>query len=224
MAPLPRPLRLAIVNDYPVVVAGIAELLAPYPDRVVVEGYVSALPAEGGADVVLFDPFGHSGSLDRLGEIVRETGSRVLVYSWAVHDRQVAGAIDRGAVGVVAKSLDGAEVLAAIEAVAAGATLRPVASGNPGRSLMADWPGREAGLSAREAEVVALISTGMANSEISEALFLGLNSVKTYIRSAYRKMGVSSRSQAVLWGLRHGLAPHGPTHPVTEGERGADRQ
>ncbi len=214
MATVPRPLRLVIVNDYSVVVAGVAALLAPYADRVVVEAYVGELPPEGQADVVLFDPFGHAGSLERLGEIVRETGTRVLVYTWAVNDRQVAGAIAQGAAGVLAKSLDGAEILAAVEAVAAGEVLRPTASGPPGRSLMADWPGRAAGLSAREAEVVALISTGMANAEISEALFLGLNSVKTYIRSAYRKMGVSSRSQAVLWGLRNGLVAPGPPAPV----------
>jgi NarL family two-component system response regulator LiaR len=61
-------------------------------------------------------------------------------------------------------------------------------------------------LSARETDVIALVSQGLSNQEISAELFLGINTIKTYIRTAYRKMGVKSRSQAVLWGLERGMA------------------
>ena len=70
-----------------------------------------------------------------------------------------------------------------------------------------DWPGRDFGLSAREAEIIALITQGLSNQEIAQRSYLSINSVKTYIRTAYRKMGVASRSQAVLWGVRHGFQP-----------------
>ncbi len=67
-----------------------------------------------------------------------------------------------------------------------------------------------AGLSDREAQVLALIAEGLSNQEIADRVFVSINSVKTYIRSAYRKIGVNSRSQAVAWCLRHGvLAPEG---------------
>lgn len=56
-------------------------------------------------------------------------------------------------------------------------------------------------LSQMESKVVFLISTGATNLEIAERLFLSLNTVKTYIRTAYRKMGVTRRSQAVAWAL-----------------------
>jgi DNA-binding CsgD family transcriptional regulator len=69
------------------------------------------------------------------------------------------------------------------------------------------WPGREEGLSVREAEVVALITQGHTNPEIAASLYLSLNSLKSYIRSAYRKMGVERRSQAVRWGIEHGMLP-----------------
>ncbi|MBA2955519.1 helix-turn-helix transcriptional regulator [Nocardioides sp. MAH-18] len=71
----------------------------------------------------------------------------------------------------------------------------------------AQRPGSPAGfgLSDREEEVLALIVAGLSNREIAERAFISINSVKTYIRSAYRKIGVSSRSQAVAWGLRNGL-------------------
>ncbi len=70
-----------------------------------------------------------------------------------------------------------------------------------------DWPGREEGLTARESEVIALITQGLSNAEIALEATLSINSVKTYIRTAYRKMGVLSRTNAVLWGLDHGFAP-----------------
>ena len=69
------------------------------------------------------------------------------------------------------------------------------------------WPGREFGLTEREAEVLALITQGLSNQEIAERSYLSINSVKTYIRTAYRKIGVTRRSQAVVWGMKHGFEP-----------------
>jgi DNA-binding CsgD family transcriptional regulator len=54
-------------------------------------------------------------------------------------------------------------------------------------------------LTGREHQIVALIAQGHSNREISEQLYLSINSVKTYIRSAYRKIGVTRRTQAVIW-------------------------
>ena len=70
-----------------------------------------------------------------------------------------------------------------------------------------DWPGRSAGLTPREAEILALITQGLSNQEIAKRAFLSINSVKTYIRTAYRKINVTSRSQAVLWGVDNGFKP-----------------
>ena len=60
-------------------------------------------------------------------------------------------------------------------------------------------------LSPRELDVLRLITNCFTNQEISEKLYVSLNSVKTYIRGAYRKIGVTTRAQAVVWGVRHGL-------------------
>ena len=61
------------------------------------------------------------------------------------------------------------------------------------------------GLSAREVQVLSLITAGLTNQEIADRVYVSINSVKTYVRSAYRKIGVNSRSQAAVWGLQHGL-------------------
>ena len=55
--------------------------------------------------------------------------------------------------------------------------------------------------------MLALITQGLSNQEIAERSYLSINSVKTYIRTAYRKIGVTRRSLAVGWGLRNGFVP-----------------
>ena len=60
-------------------------------------------------------------------------------------------------------------------------------------------------LSAREREMVELIALGLSNEEIARHCYVTVNTVKTFIRSAYRKIGVTRRTQAVAWALEHGL-------------------
>lgn len=60
-------------------------------------------------------------------------------------------------------------------------------------------------LSAREVDVIRLITQGYSNEEIAQELYVTGNTVKSFIRSAYRKLGVTRRSQAVIWGFQHGL-------------------
>lgn len=81
-------------------------------------------------------------------------------------------------------------------------------------------PPSDAELSPREREILDLIARGLSNAEITERLYISINTLKTYIRTAYDKIGVHSRVQAVLWGLRHGLGDGtlGPTSPSDETE------
>lgn len=70
---------------------------------------------------------------------------------------------------------------------------------------LSSWLGKSDGLSANEGAIVALIVLGLSNQEIASALHKSPRSVTTCIRSAYRKMGVTNRPQAVAWGNLHGL-------------------
>src|SRR4051812_49286539 len=114
-----RPVRVAVVNDHPVVVAGVAGLLQPYGHRVEVKRYAGDLPPRGRVDVVLFDGFGCADPLGRLTEIMQETGAKVLVYSWAQSQARIDAALRAGAAGFLPKTVDGEDIVAAVEAVVA---------------------------------------------------------------------------------------------------------
>ena len=136
------------------------------------------------------------------------TGAAVVLFSWNLDPTLVAEALRRGAAGYLSKTLDGAGLADAVVKVASGERVLPGDRANGVEH--GAWPGQEHGLSAREAEMMALITQGFSNAEIAERSYLSINSVKTYIRTAYRKLGLTRRSQAVRWGLEHGFLPPEP--------------
>jgi two-component system, NarL family, response regulator LiaR len=204
-----RPVRLAVLNDFDVIVAGVTAILAPYRERVVVLEETTGRAAYDGVDVVLYDTFG---SPRRVGdEVWRElirSPARLVVYSWSRDPRVVEAALEAGADGFVHKSVQAPALVAELERVHRGRVVTPAEPAGrvplpdaPG----ADWPGAEHGLSMREAEMLAQIMRGRSNQEIAAASYLSINSVKTYIRTAYRKIGVTTRPHAILWGIAHGF-------------------
>jgi DNA-binding NarL/FixJ family response regulator len=202
-----EPVRVAIVNDYELVVMGVAALLAPFSDRVAVVELDSSLPVLQDVDVILYDTFGQvQGDGVDLEHLVHGSDAKVAIFSWNVQPDLVRRSIAQGASAYLSKGLVGEALVDALEQVHAGKVVVPHEVETT-ESVAGDWPGREHGLTAREAEIIALITQGLSNQEIAKRSYLSINSIKTYIRSAYRKMGVTSRSQAVLWGVRHGFQP-----------------
>src|SRR4029079_2019106 len=132
---------------------------------------------------------------------------RVVGFSWETRASCMAAALQHCYTGVVAKSLSGPDLVLALEAVAAvtGVAVAPRHPRAADDEVEVVWPGDDQALTARECEVIGLITHGVANAEIAELLHLSINSVKSYIRSAYRKIEASSRAQAVLWGVEHGF-------------------
>ena len=205
-ATTPR-MRLAIVDDYPVVVAGVASFLAAEHIDVVETGTSTAVLSD--VDIVLYDTFAQiEGEGLDLEDFVRDSGgAKVVVYSWNLDPRLIEQVVARGASGYLSKVLTGAQIVAALERVMNGEIVILPGLRESSVNAAGDWPGRSIGLTPREAEIIALITHGLTNDEIAKRAFLSINSVKTYIRTAYRKMKVSSRSQAVLWGVDHGFRP-----------------
>lgn len=204
------PLRVAIANDYALVVAGLAKVLEPFSDRVVVVELDSRLPVISEVDVVLYDSFGQAQgeNMDLDSLLGHGVGSPpVVVFSWNTQPALVDAALDAGARGYVSKGVDGAALVLALERVVAGTRVTPSMGEMPEGDTFGTWPGAEHGLSAREAEVLALLCQGLSNQEIAERAFIGLNTVKTHLRVLFQKIGVDSRTRAALWGVDHGFRP-----------------
>ncbi|GAA1874693.1 LuxR C-terminal-related transcriptional regulator [Lapillicoccus jejuensis] len=203
------PLTIALVDDYDVVLMGVARILDQYRDRVVIAEIDTNQPLHDTVDVVLYDSFAQPESdHEEIGVLVRNPAARkVVVYTWNFHPDLVASAREQGADGYLSKALPAAEFVAALEAVHAGQVVVSDPPRRAGSVTGLDWPGRHEGITDREAEILALITQGKSNAEVAALTYLSPNTVKSYIRSLYRKIGVESRTQAVLWGVAHGFTP-----------------
>ena len=207
--PTKGPITVALVDDYDVVVIGVANMLERYRDRVVIAELDSTMPVSDTVDIVLYDSFAQPESdHEEIATLVANPcAHRVVVYTWNFHPDLVASAQQQGAHGYISKTLPARELVAALEAVHAG---EQVVSDVPSRARSApglDWPGRGEGLSDRESEILALITQGMSNADVARLTYLSPNTVKSYIRTIYRKIKAGSRTQAVLWGVEHGFTP-----------------
>ena len=202
------PVRVSVVNDFSVVVAGVRAVLAPYADRVVVVSDETGSPGDEKVDVALFDTFASPTDWQsRCASMAQDPriGS-VAVYSFVTDPRAIEEALALGARGYLAKSLPAADLVSGIERIAAGERVTEAGHGEDARPV-GRWPADAAGLSPREAEMLALIAQGRSNDEIAAACYLSINTVKSYIRDAYRKIDVTTRPQAVAWAMRNGLVP-----------------
>jgi DNA-binding NarL/FixJ family response regulator len=205
------PVRVAVVSKIDVVATGLSSLLGRHADRVDVVDVEAGFGAPD-PDVVLYDVAGladrDGGDLERL---VKETTSAVVAVTNDLRPDLGSRALALGADGFFSLAVNEHELVEAVVAAAQGAD----GEREPGRAGVLDFDARQAalghdvGLTPREVDVLALITRGLSNQQIAEQTYLSINSVKTYIRTAYRRIGVTSRSQAVVWCLQHGFAAEG---------------
>jgi two-component system, NarL family, response regulator LiaR len=201
-------IRLAIVNDYEVVVHGLAAMLRSYSDRVEVVEVDASTHPKSEVDIALFDTFAQSfRDRERISRLVSDPRvAKVVVYTWSADDPAISQIRVPGIAAYVSKRLAASDLVDALERIHFGEPVKVSDSGR-GPLVGGDWPGREEGLTARESEVLSLIAQGYSNNDIVDVTMLSINSIKSYIRSAYRKIGVTSRSRAILWGIDHGFQP-----------------
>ncbi len=204
-----QPITVALVDDYDVVLLGVAHIIDRYRDRVIIAEIDTNKPLHDTVDIVLYDSFAQPESdHDEIGVLVKNPNARhVVVYTWTFHPDLIENAKKQGVSGYLSKALPARDLVAALERVHAGEL---VVSDPPGRvrpNHGLDWPGRGEGLSDREAEILALITQGLGNAEVATRTYLSPNTIKSYIRAIYRKIEVASRTQAVLWGVDHGFSP-----------------
>ena len=210
---LDGPVLTTVLNGSPVVEAGLTRLLEPFPRRVVLlDPPPASLPATDVVHVALYDAVSRAAPRLCLDpRVLRPLAptARVVAVVADADPGLVSQARLSGASGAVLVSATGEQIVQVLERVRSGEFAFPGGepSDDPGSTSAGCRCGDSHGLSGRESEMLGLICSGLSNAEIGRRCFLGDNTVKTYIRAAYRKIGVTTRAQAVIWGLTHEFAP-----------------
>ena len=210
-------IRVVVADDHLVLREGIRNLLEEQPDIELVGEAANGLEAVAVVratepDVVLMDVvMPRVGGIEATKQIKKfNPGTAVLILSGYEDDRYVLGLLDAGAAGYLLKSASGNEVVNAIRAVHAGeSVLHPSVT----RRLLARVS-RSAGqfaptdesepLTQRELEVLQLAAKGHGNKQIASELGLSIPTVKSHLVNTFNKLGVASRTEAVIYGLKRG--------------------
>ncbi len=207
-------LRVALIDDEPLVRAGLAAIIDSDPGlEVVGEASDGAealdLVRRTRPDVVVMDV--RMPRLDGL-EATRlllglQEPPRILILTTFDSDDYVFDALRAGADGFVLKRAQPEELVRAVHTVAGGevllypAKVREMASRAQPRSERVS----SAQLSGREQEVLRLMARGLSNNEIAAELFLGVETVKTYVSAVLAKLGARDRTQAVIAAFESGF-------------------
>ncbi|GAA2330364.1 response regulator transcription factor [Streptomyces kunmingensis] len=215
------PARVVVVDDQTVVREGIVMLLGLLPGIEVVGAggdgeQALTLVAELDPDVVLMDlRMPRCDGVEATRRIRAEhPGTQIVVLTTYADDESLFPALKAGARGYLTKDAGGDEIVRAVEDVLSGdAGLSPriqrrllerLSQSEPSVAKEPKEP--PDGLTAREAEVLALIADGLSNQEIARALQVSTATVKTHINNLFAKTGLKDRAQAVRYAYRHGLA------------------
>jgi DNA-binding NarL/FixJ family response regulator len=219
------PIGVLIADDQPMVRAGLRMILELEPDIDIVgeaaDGNEAvAVAAATEPDVILMDVrMPNLDGLEATRRIVgsREDGPRVLILTTFDLDVYVYEALASGASGFVLKDIEPEKLVDAIRIIANGeALLSPTVT----RKLIEEFvrrppevvrpsPRELEQLTAREAEIMALVARGLSNAEIAAQAFVSEPTVKTHVARILMKLGLRDRVQVVVYAYEHGLAKPG---------------
>jgi len=197
-----RPVSVLVLSEQPVIAAGVEHLLARFPKWITVVDEADA----DDETVVLYDVFGlYVGHDDEFEKVVKRHPGRVLALSRVLQPGLTARALEIGAVASISVGMDAEELADTVVTFAAGHLQDGSQADLDNQADRRRQLGRDVNLTPREQQVLALIVAGRSNEEIAADLYLSINTVKSMIRSVYRKIDVTSRAQAVAWGVDHGF-------------------
>ena len=210
--PAREPIGVFVLDDHEIVRRGVCCLLEAEPDiRVIGEaGTASAALARIPAlrpDVAVLDvrlPDGDGVS------VCREVRSRLpevacLMFTGFSDDRVLLDSIMAGAVGYMLKEADGSDLVSAVRAAASGRSLLHLRAASRLMARLMDESGKPdplAGLTPHERNVLVLIGEGLTNRQIGERLFIAEKTVKTYVSTMFRKLGLEQRTAAAAYVAR----------------------
>jgi DNA-binding NarL/FixJ family response regulator len=217
--------RVALVDDQGLLRAGLRALLDAEEDLEVVgeagdgDEAVALVRAQR-PDVVLMDVrMPRVDGIEATRRIAADpelAGVRVVVLTTFEVDEYVFESLRAGAAGFLLKEAEPAEIVRAVRLVAEGEALlspsvtrRVVETFAGGPAPSGPHAGRLAELTEREAEIVALVGTGLSNAEIAERLVISPATARTHVSRAMLKVGARDRAQLVVFAYEAGLVTRG---------------
>jgi two-component system, NarL family, response regulator LiaR len=207
------PIRLFIADDHPMIRSGLTAMVRSEPDLELVgeagngADAVALLPALA-PDVVLMDLM--MPKLDGI-EVIRQLKpklpeTRFLMLTSLVDPAQIRRAIDAGASGYLLKNASSQELVTVIRSTYAGRrVMAPEATDALIAEQQSPTPGGD--LTARERELLALMTKGLNNQAIADQLSIALPTVKYHVTNILAKLQVENRTEAVLLALKYKLVP-----------------
>jgi DNA-binding NarL/FixJ family response regulator len=203
-----RRLKLLIADDHALMIEAVALAVKDEPDLEVVgsaESGSQVLPLveRTKPDVVLLDL--RMPGMDGLTciKLLRERHPkvRIAVLSGMDSDEAVHAALALGANAFISKNVEPPDLVTAIRQAADGEVPEPVGRATKRVNAAAE----STGLTERELAVLRALGEGRSNKEIAKSLWLAEQTVKFHLTNIYRKLDVSSRTEAVHWAYAHGL-------------------
>src|SRR3954468_14795586 len=219
MTTVAGPVRLVLVDDHEMVIEGLKAMLAGFGSKVRVVGQAVGVDRAISVvdsldpDVVLCDVRmqGSSGLDLCLALRERNPDRKVVMLSVYDDEQYLFQALRVGAAGYLLKSINSDELVRQLEFVHRGQTAidpdMAARAVDTAARMQRDefWPGARQGLTQRESEILSLVVNGLSNKGVASRLVIGDETVKTHLRSIYRKLGVADRTGAVATALREGI-------------------
>ncbi len=205
-------IRILIADDHPVVREGLQGLLSIKPGFEVIgtaeDGEEAVLQARLlKPDVIVMDlEMPRKNGLQAIEEIkAANAQAKILVVTSFTEDKKIFAALDAGALGCLLKDSSPQELVRAIRDVYRGEMALHPAIARKLLNQQDKQENAESSLTEREIEVIKLVAQGLDNPEIAEKLVISLPTVRSHVTNILNKLGLSNRTQAALYALRHNL-------------------
>jgi len=193
-------IRVAIADDHPVVLEGLASILARTPDVEILsrdlDGH-AALEAirEKAPDVAVLDAVMPGRSGIEILEFVREQGlpTRVVLLAGELGSEDLTESIRLGVDGILMKDEASTVLLDCVKAVAAGGRWVSVQLVERALNIAANGNSSDGGLTPRESEIAEGVASGLQNKEIAEKLGIADGTVRIHVHNIFKKLGIQNR-------------------------------
>jgi len=205
-SPSPKIITVLIADDHEVMRKGVRDSLDKASDiKIVGEAQngdeVKRLVPDLQPQILLLDLIMPGPSPAELEKWVRENYPDTITLVLTAHDRDayLVNMMEAGAAGYLDKKLRAGQLISAIRRAARGEVLFDKEQIERARRWREEVTAKWESLSAREREVLQMLSEGADNKAIATSLSVSVNTVEKHLKSIYEKLGVSSRTEAAVW-------------------------